>query len=488
MADWLDGYFENKKFLEKNLGKVSVRSFGANGDGIADDTAAIQASINYVQSLITDRFIGSYIVFLPSGTYKITSTLVISQSGISVVGEAQGSSILYAPNATFDLMHFDGSILSLYQVGAMNLRFYTPTNATAGCHLRATRVVWSIFQNLHFMGWYDGLISDGCGKVYYDNVLFSQHNRTAGTPRYAIDFKSTANGNSDIHVSNYQIMLDEEKSNYTVIIRGGDGIYFTNGHQHGAVLVQPSGSMICSSFFWNNVYFDTSPLQNFIFSGGTTGAYRNFWFNNCYFRDSTNYGMFIDTTSTLSQILINNCTFAQHPQYGIYANSVYSIMTVNGCMFSDNNQDNIAGVADIRCNGETILANNYFIGGGVNGRAVTVTGNAQNCIIEGNSFVNSTAGTKISDSGINSKIRGNTGYSQRAFGQATITNPATSIVVNHGLAVTPNIAQISLTFNDAANGVTRVFVSNVTSTQFTINSNATPTTTALIGWSVNTET
>lgn len=48
---------------------ANVRDFGAVGDGVADDTAAIQAAIDSVNKLGT--------VFFPKGTYKITDTLTI---------------------------------------------------------------------------------------------------------------------------------------------------------------------------------------------------------------------------------------------------------------------------------------------------------------------------------------------------------------------------------------------------------------------------
>lgn len=98
-----------------------------------------------------------------------------------------------------------------------------------------------------------------------------------------------------------------------------------------------------------------------------------------------------------------------------------------------------------------------------------------------------TAGVAVEDNGTGNKVQGTPGWVTKATGQATITNPATSVVVTHGLSVTPSIADIHLEFNDAAAGVTRMWPSTITSTQFTINVNASPTTSALFGWFVDTE-
>lgn len=49
---------------------VSIKDFGAVGDGAADDTAAIQAAIDYAVTACSD-------IFFPSGTYRITDTLIL---------------------------------------------------------------------------------------------------------------------------------------------------------------------------------------------------------------------------------------------------------------------------------------------------------------------------------------------------------------------------------------------------------------------------
>jgi len=67
--------FQNASKLN---GIVSVLQFGAVGDGVADDTAAIQAAIN------TGRQ-----VLIPAGRYKITN-LSITQTGTPAAGQYGG--------------------------------------------------------------------------------------------------------------------------------------------------------------------------------------------------------------------------------------------------------------------------------------------------------------------------------------------------------------------------------------------------------------
>lgn len=84
-----DGTFQEFKFVDELRKKinfvqtaVNVRYFGAKGDGVADDTAAIQAAIDYAFDS------GSMRVYVPAGTYKITSPLLLRSSyDSSVIGQ-----------------------------------------------------------------------------------------------------------------------------------------------------------------------------------------------------------------------------------------------------------------------------------------------------------------------------------------------------------------------------------------------------------------
>ena len=69
---------------KKILGIYSIKQYGALGDGIADDTAAIQATIDAVEAM------GEGVVFIPAGTYLISSPLTFG-SNIRIQGIGNSS-------------------------------------------------------------------------------------------------------------------------------------------------------------------------------------------------------------------------------------------------------------------------------------------------------------------------------------------------------------------------------------------------------------
>jgi polygalacturonase len=78
----------------------SVREFGARGDGVADDTAAIQAAINAAPDGSTIRF--------PNGNYNVANFVVKNRSGLSFVGDER-KSIIKQKSGAPRIATFEGS-------------------------------------------------------------------------------------------------------------------------------------------------------------------------------------------------------------------------------------------------------------------------------------------------------------------------------------------------------------------------------------------
>jgi hypothetical protein len=101
---------------------VSVKDFGAVGDGVTDDTAAIQATLN-----------ASLGVFVPAGIYRITSSLVLN-SGNHLVGAGQSATTLLSEIIGGSLLKTTASSAAFIRVADMKLQGNGLTGASGNGH------------------------------------------------------------------------------------------------------------------------------------------------------------------------------------------------------------------------------------------------------------------------------------------------------------------------------------------------------------------
>lgn len=90
-SGYVNGAVSQPELALKTGLRFNVRAYGAVGDGVTDDRAAIQAVISAAPA-------GSAI-FFPAGTYKLTAPLVDAGSGhdrITLLGTGQGSKLVVA--------------------------------------------------------------------------------------------------------------------------------------------------------------------------------------------------------------------------------------------------------------------------------------------------------------------------------------------------------------------------------------------------------
>jgi hypothetical protein len=138
---------------------VSVKDFGAVGDGVADDTAAIQTAVNF--GILTNS-----IVFFPSGNYKITNKINLNGAvritgtnfiHYSATSPKNGSRILIVFTTATARSAFD---VTAQGVVIEWLQFYTDSNPTPGSGWSpSANQPWAIYV---YRAAYGVIGGDGC--------------------------------------------------------------------------------------------------------------------------------------------------------------------------------------------------------------------------------------------------------------------------------------------------------------------------------------
>lgn len=129
---------------------VSVKQFGAKGDGSTEDTAKINAAISYINS------IGGGHVYFPNGTYRVKSSIQYLP-GVNLVGESMvGTTIIWWPDANTAGVILDTSNQNLNRVKFSDIRFTRHGSITAnvtgilgGSTLVNYNSAIACFENLH---------------------------------------------------------------------------------------------------------------------------------------------------------------------------------------------------------------------------------------------------------------------------------------------------------------------------------------------------
>lgn len=141
---------------------ITDPAFGAAGDGVADDTAEIQAAIDAVEAA------GGGLVFFPRGTYRITSSLKLP-SQVTLHGENGGGQV--------------GTPSKVLWAGASGGKLVEPKNRTGNT------INWNI-SGIEFDGAYTAAIILDFYRVSYSrvqDVLAHRTNSSVGSVAVLLD-------------------------------------------------------------------------------------------------------------------------------------------------------------------------------------------------------------------------------------------------------------------------------------------------------------
>lgn len=247
---------------------VNAKDFGAVGDGIADDTAALQAAI-------TAGFTKAVNVYVPTGTYKITAPLTIPDyngsnnvAGWRVYGDGGKPDSASGPGGTIIRLFGTGPFASIMTVGSAAFRQCAFEDFGLECVTKGAAAYGLLFDSTEFSNnfvtrvqvsgvgtafgilvgtgangesiRFSGCYAQSVDKFFYINagqaivqsfdhctcglnaggVYFHQDHTNGGGGLYVTDFNGTGTKYPSSNVTNTTLYLDNGNSS-AVIFMGG---------------------------------------------------------------------------------------------------------------------------------------------------------------------------------------------------------------------------------------------------------------------------
>jgi len=453
---------------------TNVKDFGAVGNGVTDDTAAIQAAINAAPA--------DSIVFFPPGQYNISAQIVINKSQLHLLGAGIGSTSIGQNannaaifNVTGDYNQIDGFSL-IY--GA---------NAISGATAIIASGANSQYRNIFIANPYIGIEFTGNSGQFINQFQIINY-VSVGVYAHAVN---------DVFISQFILNAGNSTNGALGGIRlqdaceafvatDGDillGVYsLTTDATVYSIGTRPAYNR------FTNVYFDSDSNTSYINNMVETV------FDNCWFSGGRTGSMSPGLTLVQSDSLtFNNTQFFNNGYTGVSVSANAVRTKFIGCIFESNSVTAGVGVT----HGAFLSQNNQytsFIGctfhnglyTGQEGYGLFIDVNCSNYQVIGCTFSNLVSGA-ISDNGSAPKqIDKNLGYVSCNSGTGTVFVGQSIVSITHGLAATPLVQDIAVTISSypVASGVATLWVTAITSTTFQIATNTVVTGTNLsVGWS-----
>ena len=350
---------------------ANVKDFGAAGDGITDDTAAIQAAFAHICSINGH-------VYFPSGTYIVSSGLVINADGVTISGDGNGTTIKrnFAAGDLLLIAKDDPTSDTIFNITMNSIRFDSSVACTSGAMISVKEAAYHNYNNISIQNGFIGFYGGGLRACFIDNIHIRSGQlygaNTSGSRYMLLDKGPGLNAfseNTETYISNFNC-TDNGTNSYIetgIEVKEADGYWFDTGHIRGAyvqnVLLNGASTTQLLGLKFSNVWFDGDSPRSLSISGSTANFAGSYDFTGCTFTGGTTHGLDIASGSTLKNAQFTGCRFGFiDTQIGLNIAAGESI-SFTGCSFHTFNTSGAAsaslmligsGVDNVNINGGSV--------------------------------------------------------------------------------------------------------------------------------------
>jgi len=457
---------------------VSVKDFGAKGDGVTDDTFAFNNAQIYANSINASVYLPS-----PDAFYLLAGTVTVLTS-MRGTGYA---TVIKTSSATADVFQITdpGCVLEDFWLTSTVTR-------TAGYFINSIGVNYTRLQRLGLINWFNGVGLTGGACTTFRLVDCSMSTNVVGGIGVTI---STAVNAVDVLLRDVYIVGPTSGAQCAAGIQVTNVGDLTLEHVETVKCgtgfnIQPGAGQVIQCLYCSNSLFDSGSGTGVQFNMQSTGTVQLAKFVNCWAVTNANgFVLSASSAGTCTNAEFINCIGSNNVG-GVGFQIVHSGVTntnVIGGSYALNAYGVYINTSVTRFNlmGIRIGASGQFGNNTING--LVLAGSNDQFTILGCDVTNNATPYAITapvggTPGQTWYIKDCPGIVTSSGGQATLTSAATTTTVTHGLAGTPRLQDVTITPNSGAGTGVFYAVTSVTATNFVITAQANPGAGVLMGW------
>jgi len=317
---------------------IDVVAYGAVGNGIADDTGAINSAIAALPAT-------GGIVYFPPGIYLVTAQIPILQSSVRIMGAGIGVSVIQDASTTADTLSFgNGSTLFSY-LSISDLSIWSSVAGTAGAAIKLNDVSLVAISRVEIEGEFIGINAVASTFVVLDSV-------TIKNPIASTGIGIIINGGNNYYLDKVVIYTVSSQCLYGLQLLATDSCWVDNSHFISTgygIIANPASAAVVQKLTVNNTATSSCTNDGVSINPASGGTVQGIRFSA--FRSSLNSGNGVNfgTTGTITSAQFHGCQILDNALSGINlaaTTSTYSLF--DNCYVGGNSTSSSGTLSGIK--------------------------------------------------------------------------------------------------------------------------------------------